>query len=104
MFISWSDDIIHQTMVERGAETNKAWEDVWDEVMQAAPYLSIEEHGQAIVEGRAYLLFDTEEELMDHYRRTVGDDGPTELNSYKGPAHVYAITCNPEGQLEYENT
>lgn len=79
-------------------------EHFYDELLKAAPYLNFNKHGQAIIEDQAYLLFDTEEEMMLHYNQTVGDDGPTETNSYDGPLRVYAITCDPMGQLGYENT
>jgi hypothetical protein len=46
----------------------------------------------------------TEEFECKTYDKTVGDDGPTELNNYGGPARVYALTCNLYGQLENENT
>lgn len=78
-------------------------EDLFTELQKAAPYLTME-HAQAMIESQAFLLFDTREEMERHYDLTVGDDGPTELNSYSGPLRVYALTCNPEGQLENENT
>jgi hypothetical protein len=92
MFISWNN--LRQIPAE----------DFLDELLKAVPYLNIQEYFQAIMEERAYLLFDTEEEMIRHYHMTVGDDGPTELNDYDGPLRVYAITCDPKGQLGYENT
>jgi len=41
---------------------------------------------------------------LDAYYRTVGDDGPTKLNDYNGPCRIYALTCDPFGQLLNENT
>lgn len=78
-------------------------EDLFIELQKAAPYLTME-HAQSMIESQAYLLFDSREEMEHHYDLTVGDDGPTELNKYRGPLRVYAITCDPEGQLENENT
>jgi hypothetical protein len=54
--------------------------------------------------GTCIVLFDTEEELLYAYNRTVGDDGPTKLNPYNGPARVYARTCDQDGNLITENT
>lgn len=79
-------------------------EQEFEELQKAAPYLKIDEHAQSMIEGRAYLLFDTEEEMEKHFWMTVGDDGPTALNDYNGPMRVYAITCDPTGQLLNENT
>ena len=79
-------------------------DDDLDEVIKAAPYLDYFEHGQILLEGSAIILCDTEEEMMNLYHQTVGDDGPTELNPYEGPVTVYALTCNPEGTLLTENT
>ncbi len=81
-------------------------EDELMELSKAAPYLNenLENYYQIMVEDSCILLFDTEEEMEGHYNQTVGDDGPTKLNSYNGHTRVYALTCNPEGQLLTENT
>lgn len=71
-----------------------------DEIVEAAPYLS---SYQALADGEAFLFFDTREELDEAYGQTVGDDGSV-TNSYGGPVRVYALTCNPQGDLETENT
>lgn len=91
----------------------------WDELFKAAPYLkewfdgswgqgSIEplykDGGQVLSDGFAMMLMDTEEEMWQMYYLTVGDDGPTETNSYSGPAKIYALTINSNGQLGTENT
>lgn len=73
------------------------------EICAAAPYLQHDECAQIISDQQGVLLFTTEEELDRHYQMTVGDDGPTELNSYNGPVSIYALTCGPEG-LRNENT
>jgi len=75
----------------------------WTEVTKAAPYLT-KNCDQVLVDGEAWILFDTAKEMHNCYDQTVGDDGPTELNNYDGPARVYALTCNLHGQLENENT
>jgi hypothetical protein len=75
------------------------------EVLKAAPYLTTQDNGlQIVADGFGYVLCDTEKEMEDIYGQTVGDDGPTGLNKYDGPARVYAITCDPEGQTRNENT
>jgi len=79
------------------------WNEDLEEVIKAAPYLDYKEHGQILMDGIGVFL-GTKEEMMDLYKRTVGDDGPTELNPYNGPATVYAQVCNSEGSLLYENT
>jgi len=76
------------------------------EILKAAPYLDCDDndHMQALSDGMAILVFDSEEEMEDHYQQTVGDDGPTEKNPYNGPGRVYALTCTASGELQNENT
>ena len=73
----------------------------YEEVMKAAPYLT---QDQAICDGMYILTFDTEDELYKYFDLTIGDDGPTKLNSYNGEARVYAVTINDKGKIETENT
>ncbi|TEU00623.1 MAG: hypothetical protein E3J23_01960 [Candidatus Stahlbacteria bacterium] len=75
----------------------------WAEIEKAAPYLT-KDCDQILVDCEAWLLFDNGEEMHKYYDQTVGGDGPTKLNNYNGLAVVYALTCNPHGQLENENT
>lgn len=76
-----------------------------EEILKAAPWAS---EGTALwnltLEDSVYLFFSTEEEMLAVYGQTVGDDGPTETNPYNGPARVYALTCDPEGNTHNENT
>ncbi len=104
-------EILHKTTVltrlckeakKYGMYVSFSEEDQWVDVISAAPYLK--DKDQIIVDCEGWLLFDTEEEMNNYYNQTVGDDGPTELNNYDGPARVYALTCNLHGQLENENT
>jgi hypothetical protein len=76
------------------------------EAQSAAPYLDDgeDEHLQIITDGVGFFLFDTKEDMNIHYRATIGDDGPTELNSYNGETRIYALTCDPFGQALNENT
>lgn len=75
----------------------------FDELKKAAPYLS-EDDVIALAFGELYLFFESREACFDAYGRTVGDDGPTGLNPYIGLAKVYALTCDPDGELRSENT
>ena len=83
-----------------------SFHDTLDEVIKAAPYLDGSDVTtiQILADGGGILLFDSEEEARDHFDRTVGDDGPTQHNSYKGPARVYALTCDQTGKCRNENT
>lgn len=74
------------------------------EVLQATPYLDISLHGQMLVDGQGFIVCDSMEEVEALFAQTVGDDGPTEQNTYAGPARVYALTINSDGQLQNENT
>ena len=76
----------------------------WCEIIKAAPYLDFSINYQIFLDGQAWLLFDSEEEMLICWTRTVGDDGPTILNKYKGKASVYALTCSSTGKLLNENT
>ena len=84
-----------------------------DDVCKAAPmmdhktifkYKGKENQGQAMADGYAFFLFDSYDKMMDYFESVVGDSGPTRRNKYKGPAAVYALTCDNEGQLLTENT
>lgn len=59
------------------------------EIVKAVPYMK-DEKDMLYVLSRAVLVFDTEKEMYSHYDMTVGDDGPTEYNSYNG-RHVYML-------------
>lgn len=75
-----------------------------EEIVKAAPYLSLHDDCQAILDGCAFIVCDSYEEMQKLYDQTVGDDGPTKSNSYDGPIRIYALTCNAQGQTENENT
>lgn len=74
------------------------------EICKAAPYLSTVETPNIIFDGYGFLSFDSEDECNHHFDLTVGDDGPTVLNTYNGEVRVYAMTCAPNGDLMNENT
>jgi hypothetical protein len=75
-----------------------------DELFKAAPYLNIQEHLQIICDGHGYIICDSEEECRNLFDQTVGDDGPTKLNSYNGKANVYALVVSNDGISMTENT
>lgn len=77
---------------------------IWSEICKAVPFLDFEEHIQILMDGHGWMLFDSRVEMETCYRKTVRDDGPTELNPYNGDVRVYALTCSLAGELENENT
>jgi len=79
-------------------------DDPYGEITKAAPYLTFDNNAQIIGDGIGYILADTREEIYNLYNQTVGDDGPTKLNSYKGLVKVYALTCDSNGNFLSENT
>lgn len=77
----------------------------YEELLKAAPYLEkFPEGDQLFMDDFLFIFFYDEQSMRNIYLQTVGDDGPTKLNSYDGPARVYALTCNPQGVLLTENT
>jgi hypothetical protein len=74
------------------------------EFEKAAPYLDGIRDCQIFADGCGIILCDSQEEMETIFGQTVGDDGPTETNSYNGIARVYALTCSPAGTLLNENT
>ncbi len=89
--------------------TDQEWENLEtyiEELYKAAPYLTrdVLTSQDVLFTGQVYLFFSSEEEMLEYYDATVGDDGPTETNKYDGPVKVYAITCDPSGTLLNENT
>jgi hypothetical protein len=75
--------------------------DYWVDITQAIPFLSDVE---IVEQDHGMILFRTKKDMEHYYQQIVGDDGPTELNKYDGPAKVYAVTCDPKGNLLTENT
>lgn len=98
MYISYVNDIDTTNNIKK---QYKEEQDNVDEIIKAAPYLDKE---TVFRKDYAVLVFDTEKEMYDCYDKTVGDDGQTIHNSYKGSARVYALICNNKGELETENT
>ena len=75
-----------------------------NDIFKAAPYLEYDKHAEILDGNRGIFLFDAEEEMEKYYNQTVGPDGPTEVNSYNGDCIVYALTCDPNGNMLSENT
>lgn len=101
IYIGGWNNFIEEEGIER-RHTNRA--NFVENVLKAVPYLNLEDHGQLLADGEGIIICDTYEEMQQIYNSTVGDDGPTETNSYDGYVRVYALTCNAEGILENENT
>lgn len=84
---------------------NASWENFSvTELLKAAPILDIEKDFQSITEGFIYIVCESLQEMQTLYDQVVGDDGPSSVNPYSGPARVYALTCDDEGALLNENT
>ena len=83
-----------------------SWLDADDieEVVKACPWLSEREHAGVLLDGCAIVLCETEAEVMALYDQVIGEDGPTRRNPYNGPVRVYALTCDPTGEGQDENT
>lgn len=77
-----------------------------DDFMKAAPYLDLDGNDtmQAVFDGYAIIVCDSDKERDKLYELTVGDDGPTMLNKYNGPVRIYALTIDRTGQTLNENT
>ena len=73
------------------------------ELCKAAPYLDQQDDCSIIHNEQGFVLCDSKEEAYNIFNQTVGDDGPTELNSYNGDMRVYALVIGPNG-YETENT
>lgn len=75
-----------------------------DELRKAVPYLSEEEVFRLYTEETLFIFFYDKKTCVDCFEKTVGDDGPTASNPYTGTASVFALTCDPYGNLRNENT
>lgn len=74
----------------------------YEEALKAAKCIN-QDDIQMLGDGYGILL-GTKKEIEHAYELVVGDDGPTKLNPYNGPATVYALTCDSRGRLHNENT
>jgi hypothetical protein len=92
LYISW-----YEPDYKAGVHVN-----YWEEAIKAAPYLSMDDT-TILVNQTGILVFDSEEEMNIAFWQTIGDNGPTETNSYNGPIKIYATTC-VNGEFMNENT
>jgi len=67
------------------------------------PFLRSDERLQLQLNGWLLLLLPTEESAKRLFDQVVGDDGPSQANSYEGPHRVYAYLAGPNGGIT-ENT
>jgi len=73
----------------------RAATDGLDEIKKAAPYLNDgNKYFDIVLNGSGFIVCDDKEELDHLYSSTVGDDGPTSINPYNGPAKIYALTSD----------
>ena len=93
--------------LEPGVELEDLPQDKFDEAFKlAAPWVPDDcwVQTEVLLNGRAFVLFETELEARVAFESTVGDDGPTERNPYDGPYKVYALLASPEAGALTENT
>lgn len=50
------------------------------------------------------MLCEDEVDMRSRFRRTIGEDGPTAENPYLGHVRVFAVMCDPHGNIISENT
>ncbi len=78
-----------------------------EKVLKAAPCLrelGPFDRTSFILLGGGILVFPSETAARKAYSSTVGEDGPTKTNPYKGPVKVYACLCGPDGKIRTENS
>jgi hypothetical protein len=99
------------TVAERIARAEKVWTlhlSTGDDLSLSdsnspVPFLRSDERLQLRLGGWLLLLLDTENTARLLFDQVVGDDGPTQANSYNGPHRVYAYLAGPDGGIT-ENT
>ena len=74
------------------------------EIQKAVPFLDIKDCFDLRYGEIKFILCEEKSVLYQLYQQVKGDDGPPELNNYGGPANVYALTCDPLGNWQNENT
>lgn len=67
------------------------------------PFLRSDERLQLRLDGWLLLILATEESARCLFDQVVGDDGPSQANSYDGSHRVYAYLAGPNGGIT-ENT
>lgn len=56
------------------------------------------------IDGQGFAWAEDEDEAWALYDRIVDNDGPTRANPYTGPAGIYAMIIDADGQTMTENT
>lgn len=77
---------------------------VQDHLHGAAPYLDSFQQDELQRGGFLFLACEDLTEARRLYGLTIGDDGPTATNSYKGPVRVYALLADRKGNILTDNT
>lgn len=75
-----------------------------EDVVKAAPYLKDLKFIQLLADESGVIVCDSAKQRDELYAQTVGDDGPTKTNKYKGPCRIYALTIDADGTPVNENT
>lgn len=75
-----------------------------DELKKAAPFLTDEQVQELWANEMLFLYSPYDTSVYFCFYQTVGDDGPTNTNHYDGPARVYAVVIDKNGNLMTENT
>ena len=97
------DDIRHNG--HRVGMTIKDIDDMYEAALkEACPWSTTWLETEFMLNDRAFVLFDTEAEARTAFAAVVGDNGPTETNSYDGIHRVYAMLVSPEVGFLTENT
>jgi hypothetical protein len=76
------------------------------EAVQAAPFLdpSNPDIRQIIQDGFGYLFFEDLPFMRQCFEKARGPDGPNPNNAYPGPAYVYLVACDSNGEILGDNT
>lgn len=78
--------------------------DAFSQLKKAVPMIT--DYGELVklfTGDTLFVEFDNSDAARDFFDTVVGDDGPTRLNSYNGPARVFACLSGPNGLIT-ENT
>ena len=80
-------------------------------IRKMVPWLSTSDFEMVLVEGGAIVLCDTKAERDELFSKTHGDDGPCiPTTTRSNPPcllreyHVHAVTCDPTGLVDNENS
>ncbi len=71
-----------------------------NELQEAVPFVKEQELMDFWHNGEAYFFFDSMKEMQDHFNQIIGEDSDREDIE----AIVFAVSCDPFGNLLGENT